>query len=172
MDEYQYKEVPVLLPNSIPSTPSICYDLGFNNEEPAEWYSYLDFGTLELEVDEVASDADDIIDEVNRQFKIKRKKDKLLSIRCYADEAGNTYLQEALGIENLPVNDLFDYFYEERQEPHQIGQLESKQHFCLQQFIGNNLDLFIWGKGPLGQTNLVKHRIETGSALLIRQYPY
>ncbi|CAG8734601.1 337_t:CDS:1, partial [Gigaspora rosea] len=49
MDEYQYNGVLVLLPNSIPSTPSICYDLGFNNEEPVEWYSYLDFGTLELE---------------------------------------------------------------------------------------------------------------------------
>ncbi|CAG8644163.1 16110_t:CDS:2, partial [Gigaspora rosea] len=72
MNEYQYKEVPVLLPNSIPSTLSICYDLGFNNEEQVEWFSYLDFGTLKLEVDEVASDADDIIDEVNRQFKIKR----------------------------------------------------------------------------------------------------
>ncbi|CAG8683319.1 5221_t:CDS:1, partial [Gigaspora rosea] len=62
------------------------------------------------------------------------EKDKPLSIRCYPDEAGNTYLREsnvqpnpwgyiaqALGIENLPVNDLFDYFYEEWQEPYQIG---------------------------------------------------
>ncbi|CAG8574796.1 34062_t:CDS:2 [Gigaspora margarita] len=37
----------------------------------AEWYSFMDFGNLEVEVDEFASNADDIIDETNQQFKIK-----------------------------------------------------------------------------------------------------
>ncbi|CAG8743909.1 10585_t:CDS:1, partial [Racocetra persica] len=43
----------------------------------------------------------------------------------------------------FPISDLFDYYYENCQDPYQIGKLESKQYFWLQQFLKNNLDLFI-----------------------------
>ncbi|CAG8655190.1 31595_t:CDS:2, partial [Gigaspora margarita] len=104
----------------------LLYDSNFDSPNQVEWYSFLEFGTVEVEVDEFASDADDVIDEVNWQSKIKQKKNKPLSIRCYSDKASNTYLQESnaqldpwgyitkvLETEGLPVSDLFDYFYEE-----------------------------------------------------------
>ncbi|CAG8471894.1 11722_t:CDS:2 [Gigaspora rosea] len=100
-------------------TPSICYDFNTGSSGLVEWYSFFDLGTLEVEEDEY-----------------------------YADKAGNTYLQENNAqpdlsryitvpskTESLLVSDLFDYFYEERQDPYQLGKLESKQHFRIQQFI-------------------------------------
>ncbi|CAG8644099.1 21640_t:CDS:2 [Gigaspora margarita] len=137
--------------------PTLCYDFHPENTELIKWYSFLDYGTVKVEVDEFTSNADDIIDEVKRQFKIKKEKSKPLSIRCYSDEAGNTYLQESNAqpdpqgyitlsskARSSPVSDLFDYIYEEQQDPYQLGKLEPEQHFHIQQFI----------------------------ALLIKQYPY
>ncbi|CAG8531466.1 2610_t:CDS:2, partial [Racocetra fulgida] len=103
--------------------------------------------------------------------KIKKGKNKPVNVKCHYDEAGNAYLEEeniqpdlyrcitnALAIES-PICDLFNYYYEDRQDPYQIGRLESKQHFQLQQFLRS------W-------TNLVKHHIDTSDALPIKQYPY
>ncbi|CAG8624359.1 26260_t:CDS:2 [Gigaspora margarita] len=67
----QSKEILILPPSSIPSTPSICYDPNFDNIDQEEWYSNLDFGTINIETDEFASDANEVIDENNRQSKIK-----------------------------------------------------------------------------------------------------
>ncbi|CAG8768393.1 22333_t:CDS:2, partial [Gigaspora rosea] len=118
-------------PNELPSLIPLQIE-GCQNKEI--WYLFLDLGAL----------------------KIGEKK-------CYVDESGNTYLQESNAqpdphryitisskTESLPVSDLFDYFYEERQDPYQLGKLEPQQHLHIQQFIGNNLDIFIWEKGSLG----------------------
>ncbi|CAG8824379.1 17619_t:CDS:1, partial [Gigaspora rosea] len=52
----------------------------------AEWCSFLDFGTIVREVNEFASDADSDINEESQQSKIRQESNKLLNIRCYADE--------------------------------------------------------------------------------------
>ncbi|CAG8787638.1 26136_t:CDS:1, partial [Gigaspora margarita] len=181
----QYKEiwVPSLVAENL--IPSICYDLNSDGLSQVEWYLFLDLGTMTVEVDEFASNTDSTMDKINRQLKISKKKKEPLNIRCYADEASNTYLQKSNAqsdlcrfiavsseTKSLLVSDLFDYFYKERQDPYQLEKLEPKQHFHIQQFISNNLHLFIWKKGPLGRTNLVRHQINTSTALPIKQYPY
>ncbi|CAG8809054.1 13335_t:CDS:2, partial [Gigaspora rosea] len=118
-------------------TPSICYDFNTGGSDQVEWYSFLELGTLKIGENEFASDTNSTIDEINRQLKINKKKIEPLNIRCYADEAGNTYLQESNA--NLT---------HERQNPYQLGKLEPKQHFRIQQFIGNNLDLLFEKKAP------------------------
>ncbi|RIB08508.1 hypothetical protein C2G38_2211492 [Gigaspora rosea] len=61
------------------------------------------FGTMEVGMNEFASDADSTINEINRQLRIKKEKDKPLNIRCYSNEAEFT------------GSNRFDYFYEEHQ---------------------------------------------------------
>ncbi|CAG8745397.1 6874_t:CDS:2 [Gigaspora margarita] len=102
-------------------TLSICYDPNFESTNQVEWYSFLDFGTLDVEVVEFASDADDA------GYTYLQESD--------AQPDPRDYIAKALGTASSPISDLFDYFYEERQDPYQIGRLEPKQHFRLQQFI-------------------------------------
>ncbi|CAG8673234.1 21496_t:CDS:2 [Gigaspora rosea] len=118
--------VPTLLSSPVYLTPTFCYSPNCDIRDQVEWYSFLDFDTIEVKVDEFTSGVDDVIDEESNAWPDPR-----------------VYIIEAQVAKSLPVSDLFDYFYKERQEPYQIGQLESKQHVHLQQFIGNNLDLFI-----------------------------
>ncbi|CAG8726354.1 3869_t:CDS:2, partial [Racocetra persica] len=114
-----------------------------------------------VEADDFDSDADDDIDENYQKARIKKEKNKSANVKYCYDKARNTYLEEDSAKSDPYHQDLY-----------QIRRLESRQHFQLQQFLGNNLDLFIWQKELLGQTNLVKYRIDTGDALPIKQYPY
>ncbi|CAG8527046.1 6966_t:CDS:2, partial [Racocetra fulgida] len=71
---------------------------------------------------------------------------------CY-NKAENAYIKEETvkpdpceSITNASatessVSDLFYYYYEDSQDLYQIRRLESRQHFWLQQFLDNNLDL-------------------------------
>ncbi|CAG8535458.1 6138_t:CDS:2 [Gigaspora margarita] len=76
-----------------------------------EWYSFLDFGTIEVEVDKFASDADNVIDEASNTY--------LQESNAQLDPWG--YITNILDTEGLLVSDLFDYLYEEQQEPYQIS---------------------------------------------------
>ncbi|CAG8592127.1 17278_t:CDS:2, partial [Gigaspora rosea] len=100
---------------------SICYDFNTGGSDQVEWYSFLDLGTLKIGEDEFASDASSTIDEINRQLKINKKKIGPLNIRCYANEPiYNCGIQDR----EFTGQQLFDYFYEKRQDPYQLGKLE------------------------------------------------
>ncbi|CAG8559382.1 16235_t:CDS:2 [Cetraspora pellucida] len=183
---YTRKELHVPTPNVDKLPPLVYYDPDSNSSSKDEWYRSQNGSIPKEEAGEFSSDADDVVDEERRLSKIRKKyKNKPLNVIYLYDEAGNAYIQgskvkpdprsyiaSAPLTESWPINDIFDYFYEERQPPYQIGQLESKQYSRLQQFLNDNLDLFVWKKGPLGRTNIVKHRIDTGNTLPIKQYPY
>ncbi|CAG8733329.1 13158_t:CDS:1, partial [Racocetra persica] len=89
----------------------------------------------------------------NRGARRKKEKQTPKVVYCY-NEAENAYYKEetiksdlweyitdAPAIES-PISNLFDYYYKERQDLYKIRSLKSMQHFQLQQFLVNNLDLF------------------------------
>ncbi|CAG8727888.1 25790_t:CDS:2, partial [Gigaspora rosea] len=94
----------------------------------------------EYKFEENDSDANDIIDEVRRQTRIKKDKMKPTVVKCRADLAGNTYLKEedsktdlrsyicndGLEKEETEIRDLFNYYYGEenkRRNTYNLGSL-------------------------------------------------
>ncbi|CAG8656497.1 15216_t:CDS:1, partial [Gigaspora rosea] len=96
-----------------------------------EWYSHTwNDKVPEYRFEETDSDADNTIDEIRRQIQIKKEKVKPITVKCCADLAGNTYLQEEnskpdlcsyicnkdLEKEGTEISDLFDYYYGEEKK--------------------------------------------------------
>ncbi|CAG8508108.1 2970_t:CDS:2 [Dentiscutata heterogama] len=156
-----------------------------------EWYaSAWKYRVPEYQFNENDSDADEIIDEIQRQIKLRKAKLKSPSAKCFYDLAGNAYLQEKdikpdlrgyISIrptkeEYNPIRDIFDYYFGEgissRKNDFNIGNLEEEQYRLLQSFLEQNSTLFTWEGHRLGRTNLVKHSINAGNALPIKHHPY
>ncbi|CAG8748545.1 478_t:CDS:2, partial [Racocetra persica] len=138
-------------------TPLVYYDPDSGSSSEDEWYFYLDFSSIKVETDNFDSDADDIIDKDNQRARIRKERNKPFKVTCCYDKAGNAYLEEK-AIKPNPCGCIVN--------------ASAVEFPLLQQFLDNNLDLFTWEKGPLGQTNFVKHRINTGDVLPIKQYLY
>ncbi|CAG8786805.1 22506_t:CDS:1, partial [Gigaspora rosea] len=114
----------------------------------------------EYKFEENDSDADDIIDEVRRQTRIKKDKIKPTIVKCHADLAGNSYLKEkdsktdlcsyicndGLEKEETEIRDLFNYYYGEenkRRNIYNLGSLDPMQYEYLQKLLKQNVDLFM-----------------------------
>ncbi|CAG8657372.1 15473_t:CDS:1 [Gigaspora rosea] len=99
-----------------------------SDDSSFEWYSYIwNDKVLKYKFKENDSDADDMIDEVKRQTRIKKEKVKPTIVKCCTNLARNTYLKEkdsktdhcsyictdVLKKEESEISDLFYYYYRE-----------------------------------------------------------
>ncbi|CAG8589750.1 8247_t:CDS:2, partial [Racocetra fulgida] len=118
----QHRKILVPFPNLDNIPLLVYYDSDLDSSSNDELYFYLNFGTPKVETDNFNSDVDE-----------KEKKENKSNIKYSYDEAGNTYIEyenakpvlrgyitSASAIDS-PISDLFNYYYEERQDPYQIG---------------------------------------------------
>ncbi|CAG8490300.1 1361_t:CDS:2 [Gigaspora rosea] len=132
-----------------------------------------------------SEELDDSNFEYKKTTRIKKEMMKPIVVRCHTDFSGNIYLKEedsktdlrsficndGLEQEETEISDLFDYYFGEEDKERNTYNLESLdplQRESLQRVLRQNVDQFIWEGEKLEKTNFVKHYINTGDALFIK----
>ncbi|CAG8556112.1 1723_t:CDS:2, partial [Dentiscutata heterogama] len=178
-------------PNGNPPLIFLGSDSDESRDSSFEWYETAwESKGPEYKFNIYDSDIDDVIDEIRRQLRVRKEKNKPSIVRCRYDLAGNAYLRgkedrrdvrsfistgEAKEERERPIRDLFEYYFGEESEKrntYHLGNLDSNQNARFQSFLNRKTGLFTWEGGKLGCTNLVRHRINTGDALPIKKHPY
>ena len=142
-----------------------------------------EFGCLVAKSVHEASSANlvcNIMNTSNQQIRLKDKKKIGYVMACELADNANCSKEEYISLNNTSGKRVQ---FEDRISSHddkmknidsiRIGpELDEKQKFSLRALLYRNHDRFAWNDQVLGRTNLVTHKVPTGSHSPVEQYQY